>query len=106
MGRGRGTIEPDPIPPLLYNQIEERRTPEAPSRGVLLLSVLTLDGDLQSRAALSEETIEEYSEALQEGARFPPVVVFSEGRVYRLVDGWHRYEAHKRAGKEEIECLI
>ncbi|MCO1417112.1 hypothetical protein L0Z33_29610 [Burkholderia multivorans] len=45
---------------------------------------------LQTRAEINVSTVEEYKEALQGGAKFPPVVTFFDGIYYYLADGWHR----------------
>ena len=36
---------------------------------------IKLDTELQSRVEISDEAINDYSEALREGAKFPPVTV-------------------------------
>lgn len=48
----------------------------------------------------------EYSEAMQEGASFPPVVVFHDGETYWLADGFHRVEAARMAGFDSIQAEI
>ena len=59
---------------------------------------------LQTRAALNEATVTEYTEAMDAGVEFPPVTVFREDRrgdssIYRLADGFHRVEAKTRTKK-------
>ena len=52
---------------------------------------------LQTRVALNEQTVEEYTEAMDAGMEFPPVTVFRDNEgVYRLADGFHRVEAKTR----------
>jgi hypothetical protein len=70
------------------------------------LTDLKLDGDLQSRVEISDEVINDYSEALREGAKFPPITVFHDGASYHVADGWQRYFAHKKAGLVNIEATI
>lgn len=70
------------------------------------LSDIKLDGDLQSRVEISDEVINDYSEALREGAKFPAVTVFFDGASHHLADGWQRYFAHKKAGLVEINADI
>jgi hypothetical protein len=72
----------------------------------LELKNLRIDGGTQPRAAIDEETVAEYAEALREGITFPPVVAFHDGSVYWLADGFHRYHAHRRAGLEKIEVDV
>jgi len=55
------------------------------------------DGGTQPRAGLDSSTVDEYTAAMNEGATFPPVVVFHDGTDYWLADGFHRYHAHKIA---------
>ncbi len=54
-------------------------------------------GGTQMRAALSNDTVSEYRDALLEGAVLPPIVVFYDGQDYWLADGFHRVAAHRQA---------
>lgn len=56
----------------------------------LLIDLLNLDADTQSRVALSKETIAEYVEAIKAGVTLPPADVFHDGSEYFIGDGWHR----------------
>ena len=63
--------------------------------------------EVQPRAKLSDEKIEEYAKLMEEGVKFPPVVVFSETEnVYILADGFHRFRAAKKAGHQTIACIV
>ena len=62
------------------------------------LSDIVIDAGTQQRVEPTQSVIEEYSEAIKCGAKFPPVTVFSNGVTYYLVDGFHRYFAYKKAG--------
>jgi hypothetical protein len=74
---------------------------------VLPVAQILRDPALNCRAEGVNETVAaEYAEALSNGAKFPPVIVFKEGGVYRLADGWHRCRAHELAGKTEIACDV
>lgn len=66
------------------------------------LDKLRLDGDTQVRKSLNLEKVEEYAEAMKEGAEFPPVTVFHDGSHYWLADGFHRYHAARKAEQDEI----
>lgn len=58
--------------------------------------------DLQTRAALNENTVSDYAEAMERGDKFPPVTVFTDGAEYYLADGFHRVEALRRIGKKAV----
>ena len=68
----------------------------------LKLSQLRIDGGTQPRVAINEEAVTDYAERLRENVVLPPVVAFFDGIVYWLADGFHRYHAHRRAGREAI----
>lgn len=68
----------------------------------LLVSKLRVDGGTQPRAQMDLLTVEEYADAMREGASFPPVVAFYDGADYWLADGFHRAEAAKRAGRDSL----
>jgi ParB-like chromosome segregation protein Spo0J len=70
------------------------------------LTEITVDSSLQGRCKLNQEVIDEYSEALREGIKLPAIKVFRIGSRYYLVDGWHRYFAHKKAGLADIEVEV
>lgn len=72
---------------------------------VISLSKIRRDGGTQPRAALNQETIGEYAEAMKDGAQFPPVIVFFDGQTYWLADGFHRIEAASQIG-DEIEARV
>src|SRR5690606_13083218 len=75
---------------------------EAPAGTALALGLIKTDGGTQMRADLSQETIDSYAEHVSDGVDFPPVVVFYDGQHHWLADGFHRFQAHKRAGTESI----
>lgn len=73
----------------------------------ILISKIHIDPSLQSRAHGTEESvIEEYAEAMRQGAVFPPVRLFHDGELYWLSRGFHRVPAALRAGKEIIACEV
>jgi hypothetical protein len=57
------------------------------------------DGGTQSRDCLNADTIADYAELIP---KLPPVVVFYDGEVYWLADGFHRHAAHEKAGRKKI----
>jgi len=67
------------------------------------LNEIVVDSSLNIREKLDEETIERYMECFEQ---LPPVVVFDIAEGYLLADGFHRIEAAKRLGLDEIEAEI
>lgn len=59
---------------------------------------LELAPGIQSRAQLDMVVIQEYAEAMQNGAQFPPVQAISENDCLWVWDGFHRVLAAKSAG--------
>jgi hypothetical protein len=72
----------------------------------LIISSLVLSTDTQSRIAMNEEQIERYVEDLKRGDVFPPIQVFTDGSKNYVTDGFHRTEAHRRAGRETIMAMV
>ena len=70
------------------------------------LTEITVDSSLQGRSKLNQEVIDEYSETIREGGKLPAIKVFRIGSSHYLVDGWHRYFAHKKAGLADIEVDV
>lgn len=70
------------------------------------LKSIRLDGDTQIRSSLSTEKVVEYAEAMQDGDKFPPVVVFFDGSDHWLSSGFHRYFATMRLHQSEIEAEV
>jgi len=64
-------------------------------------------GPIYPRERISQKTIESYAEALQCGAKFPPVLlqkIIDEEQIERIIilDGFHRTEAYKLTTETEI----
>jgi ParB-like chromosome segregation protein Spo0J len=70
------------------------------------LTEITVDSSLQGRCKLNQEVVDEYSEVLREGGKLPAIKVYRVGSRHYLVDGWHRYFAHKKAGLADIPVEI
>ncbi len=60
----------------------------------------------QIRARIDTDTIDEYATAMQDGAKFPPVVLFQHGDDCILADGFHRFKAAKRNGFRDILAVV
>ena len=73
----------------------------------LKIENLTLDLDYQKRLmGVLPDVVDEYSDAMKDGAKFPPVTVFLTGDGYLLVDGFHRVEAAKAIGETSINTVL
>lgn len=72
----------------------------------LPLNVITLDADLQPRAKIDDATQQDYMSHIAEGGTLPPVLVIYDGDKHYLVDGYHRWHAHKALGLVEIAAEV
>ena len=64
----------------------------------LAIQKIQADGRAQPRVRIEQFIVDDYADAMQAGAEFPPVVVFHDGDVYWLADGFHRHLAAQQAG--------
>lgn len=56
---------------------------------------------------VKEEKVEEYAEAMESGAEFPPIKVWQKpDGTYQVIDGVHRISAYRKLGKKYIEAEI
>lgn len=70
------------------------------------IDIINIGAGTQSRAEINEQVVSEYAEAMDHGSIFPPVQVYSDGVNYYLVDGFHRYHAHRRLKKKAINADV
>lgn len=70
------------------------------------ISEIAIDGGTQQREKIDVAIVAEYAEAMRCGAKFPAATVFFDGAQYWLVDGFHRYHAHRAAEINEIVCDV
>lgn len=73
---------------------------------MLDIALIKISGGTQSRVGIDQNVVEEYNEALQNGATFPPVDVYYDGKEYWLADGFHRYWAVSKASLRAIKAII
>lgn len=74
---------------------------------MLELGKIRTDGGTQSRAAISEETVADYVEAMSDpNTVFPPVIVYYDGEDYWLADGFHRVAAWGRIGRNAVPADV
>jgi len=74
----------------------------------LPVSAVKADPACQARAEMNTETVNEYAEVMKQrdDDAFPAIVVFHDGTDYWLSDGFHRYEAAKKAKLDSVKSRI
>jgi hypothetical protein len=72
----------------------------------LELCLINILANTQMRVSIDKDTVEEYAEAMRDGAEFPAVSVFTNGLTYWLADGFHRYYAAREAALGTITADI
>lgn len=87
------TTQPSAVAPV-DNKLQEKS---------VSLNAIRLDGGTQSRVAIDELVVEDYAEAMLNGAKLPPATVFFDGTNYWLADGFHRFHAHRKIGALNID---
>lgn len=70
------------------------------------LAEIRADTRAQPREDINVDQSTEYGMRMREGDAFPPLVVFREGEVYWLADGFHRFYAAQSLGLAEFQCEI
>lgn len=68
------------------------------------LDKIRIDGGTQSRVAIDQLAVEDYAEAMTNGAKLPPATVFFDGAEYWLADGFHRFHAHRKIGALNLDA--
>jgi len=64
------------------------------------------DPGAQMRTEMRAETVNEYAEAMLDGADLPPVIVYHDGTDYWLGDGYHRVAAARKIEHETIKAEV
>ena len=77
----------------------------------MTLETLSIDAvhaepSTQSRVGINEEVVAEYAEAIDAGAIFPPITVFTDGVTYWVADGIHRLRALRRTCIRTVEADV
>ncbi len=57
-------------------------------------------------AGIDPAVVTDYAEAMEDGAAFPPIIVFYDGMAYWPGDGFHRIEAARRIDREDISADV
>ena len=80
------------------------------SKGDMYLPLDTLiqDRSIYPRRNIVENKVNAYADALKVGVIFPAIIVESvnERPTGRILDGWHRYEAHLKLNKKQIPVKL
>jgi DNA-binding NarL/FixJ family response regulator len=70
------------------------------------LSEISVDSGTQIRAAIDQQVVADYAEAMTNGAQFPPVVLFHDGNTHHVGDGFHRIMAAQRNQFRDIPADV
>ncbi len=71
------------------------------------LGQIAADSATQMRAiGIDPAVVVEYAEAMEDGASFPPVILFHDGERYNPGDGFHRIAAARRIDRQTIPAEI
>jgi hypothetical protein len=76
-----------------------------PIREIALVNI-GINDSIQARLQTREDVVDDYAEAMRNGAVFPPLTVYLERDTYLLADGLHRYRAAERAGQTNFRCEV
>lgn len=71
----------------------------------IALEAVVAEGTTQMRG-YDDKLVEQYAQAMKDGAVFPPVVVFENGSKFYLADGFHRVGAAKAIKRKTIEAQV
>lgn len=70
------------------------------------ISLIRAETDAQPRGHINRDKVGEYAEAMALGDDFPPLVVFFDGLIYWLADGFHRLHAAIGNGFDGYPCDV
>jgi hypothetical protein len=73
---------------------------------IIDLSAIVSDQKAQPRSSILVDKVAEYTEDMERGDKFPPLVVFFDGAKYWLADGFHRYYASVGRGETKANCYV
>jgi hypothetical protein len=70
------------------------------------LDQIAFDAGTQIRAAIDQQVVSDYADAMTSGATFPPIVLFHDGNQHYLADGFHRFMAAQRNQFRDIDADV
>jgi len=72
----------------------------------LSIDEIRADTAAQPREFMSTDKVEEYADLMKSGVDFPAPVVFFDGSIHWLADGFHRVQAARSAGIASFDCVV
>jgi hypothetical protein len=72
----------------------------------LSIQEIVVKGEIQQRVDQNQECVNDYTEEIAKGTRFPALDVFFDGKEHLLADGLHRLLAYKLAGVETVDVIV
>jgi uncharacterized ParB-like nuclease family protein len=73
------------------------------------LEDIELAAAMQARTAIKEATVQEYADAMKNGAKFPPITVMAidgASKAFSVIDGWHRVQAARLLERNTIAAEV
>jgi hypothetical protein len=70
------------------------------------LEAIDLTAETQARVAIHGDVVNEYAECMEEGEKFPVVILFRDAEGYWVGDGFHRIHAAKKVGFTAIRAEV
>ncbi len=72
----------------------------------IAISAISFDEETQIRERVHEDVVNDYSEQMKRGEKFPPVILFREGIAVFIGDGWHRLLSAKKNGYTHFPAQV
>src|SRR5690348_14513542 len=89
------------------NMTTRQNSTEPVSRTQMVaLTEIHCDVRVQPREHLNSSVVDDYRDLMLDGEEFPPLLVVLVDDAKLLVDGYHRFEAAKRADIQELPCEL
>lgn len=90
----------------MHSGAEDTNHPEPVVVCELNLDDITVDDDIQARVSIHHPTVKAYAERMAAGDTFPAVIVFFDGQIHWLADGFHRLRASRIARRQQISVEL
>lgn len=76
-------------------------------RRVVQMDLIEKNDEFQVRERMNWDWVDELEGVIAAGGELPPIDVFEKADgCYLLVDGWHRFEAHRHLKRESIAATV